>query len=187
MEQARKGAVRGELQTKAFILYVLKHFDDAVSPETLVDLTMDYVADRLEYAASLEDLINGGLAERRGDRVAITRFGRSTIDQVENVLPAATRAYAAQDARTERAALEKGACISSNVVQRGDGWLSRLELDGGAGLSLKIDLMLPSKEIAQRAEKGWRQHAESVYRYLLAQLTENSEEGQGDQPGRHER
>lgn len=173
MEQARKHVVRGELETKAFILFMLRHFDDAVTPETLTGLTMDYVSDRLEYAACLEDLIERELVERRGDRLAITQHGRQTVEQVESVIPAATRAYAEQDARVERAALEKDGCIKSEITPSGDGYLARFALDGGDGLSLKIELTLPSLENARAAERGWRLHAESVYRDLISRLVED--------------
>ena len=179
MEQARKHAVRGELETKAFILFMLRHFDDSVSPETLISLTMDYVADRLEYAACLEDMVGRGLVERRGERLAITQLGRQTVEQVESVIPAATRAYAEQDARIERAALEKDGYISSEINKVGSGFLARLGLDGGDGLSLKIELMLPSEESARAAEKGWRLHAESVYHDLISRLTESGSRSDG--------
>lgn len=177
MEHSRKNTVRGELETKAFILFVLGHFDDAVLPETLISLTMDYVSDRLEYAASLEDMISRGLVERRGERLAITQRGRATSEQVESVIPAATRAYASQDARVERAALEKDGFIKSEITKLdGSGYLGKFSLDGGDGLSLKIELVLPSRANAEAAEKGWRKHAESVYRDLITRLIEDGDE-----------
>lgn len=176
MEQARKNVVRGELETKAFILFMLRHFDDAILPETLTGLTMDYVSDRLEYSACLEDLVTRGLVERRGELLAITQLGRQTVEQVENVIPAATRAYAEQDARLERRTLEKDGCISSEIVPQGGGYVARLGLDGGDGLSLHIELELPSAESARAAERGWRLHAESVYRDLISRLVEGGAE-----------
>lgn len=173
MDEPKSGALRGELQVKTFILYLLRHFDRPLPSEMLYDLAIDRVSDRLEFTSALGDLAQSRVITL-GDfpeGYALSPLGSQTLEAVENELPASLRRDIAADLKAARTELERRAEVGSRIEPDGESYRVTLTLGTGGASALEIATTLPSEESAARAVRTWHRDAHTIYKELLKRLS----------------
>lgn len=147
----------------------------------LATLSMDY----LDLAGALEDLTASGLiqvtvrddkllrdAEDREIEICqLTVAGRSTLQALENQIPAPTRRFLSaylDETHLQRTAADT---ITSTVETASDGRyrLTCRQMEGDDG-SFSFSILFPTEAMARRAALTWREKPASVFSSLLQSL-----------------
>jgi len=168
--ELRRGKIRDELELKAFILFVLKHFTEPVSEYMLTDVTMDRV-DWFYFAAALGELIESGLVgEPESKFYEITELGLRTLPEVEKELTASTRLHTSEDIL--RAKRRESRIIRTASAKTGENneYKTTLVMDSGEGMMLWLEILMPDARRAENAEKTFRRAADEIYSRLVEDL-----------------
>ena len=77
----RHGKISGELELKAFVLFILGGFGGSATAELIDTLAPDYVDSWFDYVVARTELCERGLVTHGdGDVWALTQLGRNTLE-----------------------------------------------------------------------------------------------------------
>ncbi len=169
-----KGFVKGELDTKILILYVLRPLPVPVDALTLEGLCMlDEGVRYFDYAECLADLVaTGHIIESVGPCYKISEKGVKNLEMIESSLAYSVRARA--DERTEPLAYEmrRREMIESEYIREGDAVKASLVIKDEQGEVINIKLTAPNETMAERICKNFAADAERIYDKILKILLE---------------
>ena len=175
------GFVRDMLDVKVLVLYVLARVQRPVTLNVIYELC--YQDDRLSYfdlCEAVPQLVETGhLLELDGSRYEITEQGR----EIEAIMgdtvayPVAQRAKAAVEKFNHDA--RRGGFMRTEVIpveEDADPVTVSMELMDEHGKLMKLELMAPTISQGRRLERTFRQKAEKIYKAVLEQFLNGTEE-----------
>jgi len=174
--ELRRGLIRDELELKAFILFILKHFYEPVAVEVLNELAMDRVGNYFEFIAALDDLVRSGMVQEAepSRSFLITVQGRFTLQAVEENLPYSTRRHTSDDIQKIIAKTRRDSAIQTSVQKDGENYTVSMELAADHGPILKLQLLSSDKANAEKLAASFRANAEKIYLTIIDELARSN-------------
>jgi|GEM_PF-767909 len=174
--ELRRGLIRDELELKAFILFILKHFYEPVPFEVLAELAIDRVGNYFEFTSALDDLVRSGMVQETEPprSFLITVQGRFTLRAVEGNLPYSTRRHTAEDILKFISKTRRDSAIRASVEKDGENYTVSMELSADHGPILKLQLLASDKTNAEKLAANFRANAEKIYLTIIDELTRSN-------------
>jgi hypothetical protein len=171
--ELRRGLIRDELELKAFILFILKHFYEPVDFDLLNELAIDRVGNYFEFVAALHELVLSGMVEETepSRKYMITVRGRFTLQSVESSLPYSTRRHTIEDVSRIIAKTRRDSAIKTSVEPDGESYMVTMELSADHGPILKVQLHVSDRSSAEKLADNFRIGAEKLYLTIIDELT----------------
>jgi len=139
----------------------------------------------IEYSLALSELRDNKLlyqAVRKGEphldserqaveRVDITTHGLEVLQALENQIPLSVSKWINNKATELSGIKNKEESYSARINLTGSGeWLLVLERYESDNISFRIDLIFPSKDLAEKAASAWEAASLELYDYILTRL-----------------
>jgi len=172
--EKRLGFIHDKFDIKVLILFILGRLSDAVSLESLADITMlcDDGISYFDFAECLSDLRDSDHVSEKGGRYLITDKGRENGEITESGLPYSVRVRAERSAAALAHMQKRSAMITATHNARSQsGYKVELAMSDGVGPVMKLELFAADEKQAALMEKNFKADAESLYDRLLETLT----------------
>ena len=171
--ERRAGIVRTELQIKAFILFILRHFTVPLPLEMLTDLAIDRVPDYFEYICAVNDLLARDMIEEAGPgrNFRITETGRKMLEPVEKSLPYAIRMHTEEAIRSAAQRLYRETAITASIERDGGMFCTKLGLNADHGKAMSLELFFSNKEQAEEIASNFKKYGERIFAAIMADVS----------------
>lgn len=168
------GFIRGKLDTKLLILYILDRLPAPVDGNTLMELTFcDNGVNYFEYIEALDELVTTDHVTRTDNTYRITGKGERNSREMETRIPYTVRLRAGKNASQIARVLSRNAMIRTGHSAREDGsFVVSLAMADGLGDIMKLELLSGTEDQAKTMEAKFRKNAESLYARIAALLLE---------------
>ena len=170
----RFGFIREKLDIKILILFILRHLPEAVSFDTLTELTLcDDGISYFDFSECLEELVQTGHVSTNGLTYAITEKGVKNGTVTESGIPYSVRIKAEKKVTALSRALTRNSMISTaQTIRRGGGYTVTLSLSDGVGEIVSMDVFAINEAQANALEQGFIKNAEGIYNKLIDMILE---------------
>lgn len=173
-----KGFVRTPFEVKLLILYVLSGVQQPVDLDTLMDLVLcdDGVA-YFDFSEALADLIRTEHVHAENGLHEITAKGRSNLASCISELAYSVRLICDRRVAELNETLRRERLVRAEVTPRiaGEGFTVAMALDDNNGNLLRVDMLAPTRQEADRLARNFKAHAPKVYNTLLSVLLEEQD------------
>lgn len=175
--ELRRGLIRGELEMKTYILFILRHFHDPIPPETLSELVLDRIDSYFEYADACEALLKSGMITQSDldGGYQITVPGRFSLQAVEAGLPFSVRQHTVKDIAAILARTRRDSAIKTSVREEDGQFRAYMELSADHGVIFSMELPASDRSAADHMGMNFRKRAERIYLSVVDALMEEEE------------
>lgn len=166
------GFIRGKLDLKILILYVLARLPGPVGRDDLADVVFcDGGVDYFTYSDCLSELESTGHIHELDGKYVITESGRTDGAIMETSLPASVRAQADMAMLPLAAKISRDALIQTGHEKTKQGCIVELAVEDGQGEILSMRLLAANERQARRMEDNFRNMAEELYVRIVDTLS----------------
>ncbi len=173
------GFLRGPLDIKLLVLYLMSRVAAPISFDALTGLVMDCEqVDYFLFAQEVGDLVaRGQLVLDDGGLYTITEHGRANSGVMEDSLSAAIRGKANRALAVLNAALRRDAQVTAKLIDEGQGRCHvELGLADDVGPLFSLSLAVPSKELGEKIVRNYHDGPEACFNAILSCLLHEPEE-----------
>lgn len=168
------GFIRGPLDTRLLILYILARTAFPIDEAQLLDLALcDEGVNYFQFTDALSSLKNTGhVVENEEGKLAITDKGRANGSICEDELAYSVRLRCDRSIAEENRKLRRSNQIRASLLERedGPGVTVHMVMDDDTGNLLTLDMLAPDRKQGELLAAAFRQDAERVYNLLLTTL-----------------
>jgi len=170
------GFIRENLDIKILILFILNRLPGPVDEETLMDLTLcDKGFTYFEYASCLADLVRTEHVTLTDGFYTITEKGARNGYMTESSLPYSVRIKSEKNAAEAAKIIQRRSMVKAGHAKLDSGAISvNFSLSDGIGEIMKLELVAPSEEYAEKMEKNFKENAESIFNQIVTLLADNA-------------
>lgn len=172
----RLGFIRGALDVKLLVLYIMSRVAEPIVFDALIDLALcDDGIDYFQLSQAVSELVESEHLLRLDDgRYTITEKGRANGRIMEDNLPTVIRGRCNRNLARLNASLRWEAQLSAQVVTDEQNHC-RIELGlvDGTGSLLQMALAVPDEAQGQRMVSRFRETPEEFYQMILNFLLED--------------
>jgi len=163
------GFIHNKLEIKLLILYILRRLPEAISFDTLAELTMcDEGISYFDFTQCVTDLVSNDNLLVSDGFYSLTKKGAKNSDITESSLPYSVRTKVEKSTSALRAVMNRSSMIkTSHDAQKDSGFKVRLALADGVGEIVSMELFAANEKQAIALENGFRKNAESIYNKLI--------------------
>ena len=174
---ARYGFIRGKLDIKLLILYIMGRIAAPIDFTTLTDLALcDDGVDYFEFAESVAELVASEHLCLEEDHYTITEKGRQDGAACESSLSYSVKRRCNGSLSKVNTMLRRNAQVRAEVLPRPDGTLTtRLTLDDENGNLMTIELLCVNQEQGRLLSEGFKSKPERVYNEVLDALLDSAD------------
>ena len=170
---ARLGFIRGKLDIKLLILYILARVAAPIDFNTLTDLVMcDDSVDYFQYAECVAELIDSGHILQDEDLYSITDKGRRHGAETETSLSTVIRNRCDKRLTPLNLALKRKAQIKSRFEEDPDSGdiTVHLSMSDDHGSMLSLSVLVGTPEDGQHICQAFSEHPDRIYNGILGIL-----------------
>lgn len=174
----RLGFIKGSLDVKLLVLYIMSRVAEPIVFDALIDLALcDEGIDYFQLSQAVSELVESEHLIRLDDgKLIITEKGRSNGRIMEDNLPTVIRGRCNRNLAKLNASLRFEAQMSAQVVTDE---LNRchiqLGLVDGTGSLLQMSLAVPDEDQGNKMVHRFREEPEAFYQMVLSYLLEEKE------------
>ena len=173
-EGVKPGGLTTTTEIRILLCYILDSLDTPISRAQLEDVLLgEELVNYFAMAESLTQLVAQGLIEETGDVFQITPQGRTVANALAQDVPRTVRDTAVRGVIRAQQYTAKEAAHHSEVVKTPAGNAVRCSIGDEAGPLFKMELYMPDDLTAKAVKRKFVEHGDSVYKLVLAALTEN--------------
>ncbi|MCI8477328.1 MAG: DUF4364 family protein [Oscillospiraceae bacterium] len=174
---ARYGFIRGKLDIKLLVLYIMERIAAPIDFVTLTDLALcDEGVDYFEFAESVAELVASEHLCLEENYYTITEKGRQDGAACESSLSYSVKRRCNGNLSKVNSMLRRNAQVRAEVLPRTDGTLTtRLTLDDENGNLMTIELLCVNEEQSRRLSEGFKAKPERVYNEVLNALLDSGD------------
>ncbi len=173
--EKRYGFIRGEMELKILILFILRRLPERATFEELTDMTLltDGAIDYFDFTQVLADLERTGHIEKNDEGYAITDRGRVNGEAMESDIPYSVRIRAEKAASTLADLQRRRSMIeASHEMRRRGGFTVHLSMSDGMGPIMTLDLLTGDDKQSAQIEENFKKNAEKLYGKIIDLLLE---------------
>ena len=170
----RFGFIHEKIDIKILILFVLGRLSEAVTLDTLAELTLcDDGIGYFDFVECVNELVETEHVTTDGVSYTITEKGARNGKITENFIPYSVRIKAEKNTSELRVKQSRRAMIkTSRELRRRGGYTVTLSLSDGLGEVVTMSLYAASEAQAIALEDGFAEKAESVYNAIIKTILE---------------
>ncbi|MBR3570935.1 MAG: DUF4364 family protein [Oscillibacter sp.] len=178
------GFIRGELEQKVLILYILSRLSEPVPFETLLNLSLcDDGINYFDFTQRLAELVDTGHVIDPESGYVITEKGRRTAEICEEELPYTVRTRCDESAEACNRAMRREEQVRCSTEARRNGTFTvRMALDDDIGNLMDLQVMAPERALADRIAERFRNYPERLYSRLMDLLLQENLEPPPETP-----
>ena len=178
------GFIRGELEQKVLILYILSRLSEPVPFETLLNLSLcDDGINYFDFTQRLAELVDTGHVIDPEGGYVITEKGRRTAEICEEELPYTVRTRCDESAEACNRAMRREEQVRCSTEARRNGTFTvRMALDDDIGNLMDLQVMAPERALADRIAERFRNYPERLYSRLMDLLLQENLEPPPETP-----
>jgi hypothetical protein len=178
-----QGFIRGPLDMRLLILYILARTIQPIDMATLFDLSLcDEGVDYFQFTEALSSLKNTGhvqeVQEEGVPLLAITTKGRANGAICEDELAYSVRLRCDRSVGELNKALQRKNQVRAKILPREDdnGVTVRMILDDDTGNIMTLDMLAPDHKQGQLLADSFRNKADQLYDILLSTLLDSKKD-----------
>ncbi len=163
------GFIRGKLEIKILILFIMNRLPEPVDIDTLADLTLcDAGINYFDYVECVYDLVRTGHIEEKDGLYLITDKGRKNGAITESTVPYSVRMKAEKNSENVAVTLKRKSLIkaSHNFRENGD-CIVHLSMDDGIDSVMSLDILSGGEALAKQIEENFQNNAEKLYTEII--------------------
>lgn len=168
------GFIRGPLDIRLLILYILARVSFPIDEAQLLDLALcDEGVNYFQFTDALASLKNTGhVTESDGGQLSITEKGRANGAICEDELAYSVRLRCDRSIAEVNRKLQRSNQIHASLLPRedGPGVTVHMVMDDDTGNLLTLDMLAPDRRQGELLAAAFRRDAERVYNTLLTTL-----------------
>lgn len=181
------GFIRGPLDVRLLLLYILARVDYPIQEAELLDLALcDEAVNYFHFTEALSSLERTGhVSQNDKGEISITQKGRSNGAICEDEIAYSVRLKCDRSVAEMNKVLQRRNQVRTAILPRpdGNGVTVRLILDDDTGNLMTLDMLSPNAHLGMKLAEGFVRKADSLYSMLLDELLqgqENKEEPKSD-------
>ncbi len=181
------GFIRGPLDVRLLLLYILARVDYPIQEAELLDLALcDEAVNYFHFTEALSSLESTGhVSQNDKGEISITQKGRSNGAICEDEIAYSVRLKCDRSVAEMNKVLQRRNQVRTAILPRpdGNGVTVRLILDDDTGNLMTLDMLSPNAHLGMKLAEGFVRKADSLYSMLLDELLqgqENKEEPKSD-------
>lgn len=168
------GFVRGPLDVRLLLLYILARVEYPIRESELLELALcDDAVNYFHFTEALSSLKRTGhILENENGDISITQKGRANGAVCEDELAYSVRLKCDRGTAELNRVLQRRNQIRGEILPRsdGNGVTVRLILDDDTGNLMTLDMLAPDAHQGMLLLEGFRARADSLYNMILSQL-----------------
>lgn len=170
---ARHGFIRGKLEIKMLVLYIMDKMVGPIDTNTIYDLTFcDPGVDYFDFIEGLGELVETKHLAKENDRYTITQKGRQDNIACESSLPFSVKRKCDINVVPVNDAIYREAMVKAYTEYDKDGILRvKFILNDLTGNLFTLDLVSPSQEQADILCKHFKTYPERIFNEILTVLS----------------
>lgn len=166
------GFIRGKMDVKLLILYVLTRLPAPIDGESLADLVLiDGGVTYFDYKQCLAELTASGQVQLEDGLYCVTGEGRQNMDILERDLPFSVRKKAGQNLKPVAEGMRRAESILACHETDENGLTVHLALSDGIGSIFDLRLLVADEAQARRIEDNFKKNAEGFYTQFVEALS----------------
>ena len=175
--------LNSENEIKIFILYLMNRINHEISYDDIANMTYEsgYVG-YFDFAEIFAKLIGDGNIEESNESenenekiYRITQRGRAIAENLEHLLPSASKIKGTAVAARYSDLKKSGAAVSYNLEEESNGYRFTCGITEKNREILNISLFIKDKETAEKISEKFKENPNAVYRGVYAMLTGNAD------------
>jgi hypothetical protein len=185
------GFVRGPLDVRLLLLYILARVEYPIREAELLDLALcDEAVNYFHFTEALTSLKSTGhVEENENGEISITQKGRANGSICEDEVAYSVRLKCDRSVAEMNRLLQRRNQVRTEILSRkdGNGVTVRLILDDDTGNLMTLDMLAPDAHQGMLLSEGFRKNPDHLYNLILAQLLnggaqEEEQEDEHEQP-----
>lgn len=184
------GFIRGPLDVRLLLLYILARVDYPIREAELLDLALcDEAVNYFHFTEALSSLKSTGhVLQNKNGEISITQKGRANGSICEDEIAYSVRLKCDRGVAELNRLLQRRNQVRSEILPRsdGNGVTVRLILDDDTGNLMTLDMLAPDAHQAMLLSDGFRTKADSLYNMILSQLLDAQGEPQSTENQKEE-
>jgi hypothetical protein len=173
------GFVRGPLDVRLLLLYILARVDYPIREAELLELALcDEAVNYFHFTEALTSLKSTGhVVQNEKGEISITQKGRDNGSICEDELAYSVRLKCDRGAAELNRVLQRRNQVRGEILPRsdGNGVTVRLILDDDTGNLMTLDMLAPDAHQGMLLLDGFRERADALYNLILTQLLQGEE------------
>ena len=175
-EGVRPGGLTTTTEVRILLCYILDSLNVPITRQQLEDVLLgEELVNYFAMAESLTQLVAQGLMTEEDGVFRITEQGRTVAQTLAQDVPRTVRDTAVRGVIRAQQYAAKQAAHHSQVVKTAQGNVVQASIGDGAGPLFKLELYMPDDLTAKAVQRKFVEHGDTVYKLVLAALTENRE------------
>jgi hypothetical protein len=185
------GFVRGPLDVRLLLLYILARVEYPIREAELLDLALcDEAVNYFHFTEALTSLKSTGhVEENENGEIIITQKGRANGSICEDEVAYSVRLKCDRSVAEMNRVLQRRNQVRTEILSRkdGNGVTVRMILDDDTGNLMTLDMLAPDAHQGMLLSEGFRKNPDHLYNMILAQLLncgaqEEEQEDELEQP-----
>ncbi|MCD8147927.1 MAG: DUF4364 family protein [Clostridiales bacterium] len=175
-----RGFVRGPLDVRLLLLYILARLTLPIDRDHLLDLALcDEGMDYFQFTEALTSLINTGHVQEDENRLlTITQKGRANGSVCEDELAYSVRLKCDRSAAEMNKILQRQNQVRSSILPRSDGGVTvRMALDDDTGNLMTLEMLAPDQKEGEHLAAAFQDRPDLLYNTLLSVLLDGAKDG----------
>jgi hypothetical protein len=173
------GFVRGPLDVRLLLLYILARVEYPIQEAELLDLALcDEAVNYFHFTEALSSLKSTGhVEENENGEIIITQKGRANGSICEDEVAYSVRLKCDRSVAEMNRVLQRRNQVRTEILSRkdGNGVTVRMILDDDTGNLMTLDMLAPDAHQGMLLLDGFRERADALYNLILTQLLQGEE------------
>ena len=167
-----RSGLTDENEIKIFILYLMEQIKHGVCYDDIANMTYEsgYVG-YFDFADVFSKLMESGDICEEGNIYSITQRGKAIAENLEHLLPAASKTKGTAVAARYSDLKKSGAALSHTLEEEGGGYRFKCAIKEKDSEILHISLFVKDKATAEKITEKFNKNPGAVYRGIYAMLT----------------
>ncbi len=168
------GALYKIEDVKILIIYTLTQINKPIPTRFLIDMFLNTdVVDYFTLSNALTDLASTGhIAEDKSEGITVlTRLGYEGAAELYTQLPIYVRERAVKGAVGLLAKVERESGVTTKTSYNDNKYVTSCTLNDGEDMLIKIDLSIPTMEMAREIENKFKEKSAEIYKTVIEMLS----------------
>ncbi len=165
-----------KLDIKVFILFLLKNIKEPLEFTLINDIVVqDEFVNCFDFSICFGELVESGqideIPDDKSNKYVISKLGEEAVENVEMRLFTTVREKALRSALRLLAFYKTGSKISSSITETDGGYMLNCKIKDSKRDLLDLHVFLTEKYYAETLRGNYDEHAEYIYKGVLALLS----------------
>lgn len=162
-------------ECKLMILYLLKNVSFPLNHENLSNFFLDRYTSYIKFQEILSELVDTKLIEEHKTKTSIcykaTEDGLDALESFSNEITSSHKEELDKYIKDNKIKLKEASIIKSNYTDStGSNYKVTLEIAENKDENFKIEVDVPSQDIAVTLCENWKDKAKNIYNHIIKQL-----------------